>query len=258
MMSHTRSYFVWYELTTNDIDAAQKFYGDVIGWKTQDSGTPGMDYRQWTMGGTPIGGLMSIPPDAAAHGMRPGWLGYLNVADLDASIAEIQKAGGTLRMPGMDMPGVGRIALLTDPQGAAFYIIQPAMEGTSTVFAPGKPGHGGWHELHTTDWQAALAFYGDQFGFAKTDALDMGPMGTYLLFNSGGDAIGGMMNNPNIPHPGWLYYFNVEDISTARTRVEAAGGTILMGPQEVPGGMWILQAQDPQGAMFALVAPSKS
>ena len=257
-MKHPPSHFVWYELITNDVDDAIRFYGEVIGWKTQDSGTPGMDYRQWTMDGTPVGGLMTIPPEAAANGMRPGWLGYLNVADLDASIADIQEAGGTLRMPVMDIPGIGRITLLTDPQGAAFYLIQPAMEGTSPAFTQGKPGHGGWNELHTTDWQAALGFYGAQFGWAKTEALDMGPMGTYLLFNAGGDAIGGMMNSPNFPRPAWLYYFNVPDIGTAKARVETAGGTILTGPHEVPAGMWILQAQDPQGAMFALVAPPKS
>ena len=256
-MPRPPSHFVWYELITSDVDAAERFYGAVIGWKSQNSGTPGMDYRQWTASGTPVGGLMTIPPEAAANGMRPCWMGYLNVTDLDASVADMQKAGGIQRMPSMDIPGVGRIAVLTDPQGAGFYLIQPAMEGTSTVFSPGKTGHGGWHELHTTDWQAALAFYSTQFGWAKTDALDMGPMGTYLLFNAGGDAIGGMMNSPNFPHPAWLYYFNVEDIRTAKTRVEAAGGTILMGPQEVPGGMWILQALDPQGAMFALLAPAK-
>ena len=257
-MPHPPSRFVWYELITSDVDAAAKFYGDVVGWTSQDSGTPGLDYRQWTARGTPVGGLMAVPADAAANGMRPSWMGYLHVPDLDASIADIQKDGGILRMPILEIPGVGRIALLTDPQGAAFYLIAPIGEGHSTAFAPDKPGHGGWHELHTTDWQAALAFYAKHFGWAKTGALDMGPMGTYLLFNAGGDAIGGMMNSPNSPRPAWLYYFNVPDIGAAKARVETAGGTILTGPREVPGGMWILQAQDPQGAMFALVAPPRS
>jgi predicted enzyme related to lactoylglutathione lyase len=88
--------------------------------------------------------------------------------------------------------------------------------------------------------------------------MDMGPMGTYLLFNAGGDAIGGMMNDPAFKRPMWLYYFNVDDIEAAQARVQAAGGSVLNGPHEVPGGSWVIQAQDPQGAKFALVGPRKS
>ncbi len=254
-MPSTPSHFVWYELMTSDVGAAARFYGAVIGWQSQDSGTPGMDYRLWSIAGTAIGGLMTIPTEAAANGMRPCWLGYVAVTDIDAAITRIQAGGGTLHMPAMSIPGVGRIAMLADPQGAAFYLIAPTGEGPSPSFAPGKPGHGGWHELHTTDWRAALTFYREQFDWAESDALDMGPMGTYLLFNAGGGAIGGMMNGHSLPRPAWLYYFNVADINAAKARVETAGGKILNGPHEVPGGSWILQAQDPQGAMFALVAP---
>lgn len=161
-------------------------------------------------------------------------------------------------MPATDFAEIGRIAMITDPQGAPFYVMAPLGVGPSTSCAIGKPGHGGWNELHTSDWQAALRFYGDNFGWAKSDALDMGPMGTYLLFNAGGDAIGGMMNDPQFARPAWLYYFNVEEITSAKVRVEAAGGTVLNGPHQVPGGGWIIQGRDPQGAMFALFAPEKA
>jgi len=256
-MSTSPSHFIWYELLTSDMEAAAEFYGAVIGWSVQRSDTPGKDYRQWSIGGVAVGGLMEIPAAAKAMGMRPSWLGYISVADVDASVAKITAAGGSVRMPAMDIPGVGRMATVADPQGAAFYVMAPIGEGPSRAFAPNRPGHGGWHELHTTDWQAALAFYGAQFGFAKSQAMDMGPMGTYLLFNAGSDAIGGMMNNPTIAHPMWLYYFNVDDIAAARTRLEAAGGVVLNGPHQVPTGVWILQAQDRQGAMFAMVGPNK-
>jgi predicted enzyme related to lactoylglutathione lyase len=255
------SNFIWYELMTSDVDAAAKFYGAIVGWTAQDSGTPGMDYRQWAMGGVPVGGLLAIPEDAAAHGMRPAWLGYLHVEDADASVAGVTAAGGAAPMPPTDIPGVGRIAMVTDPQGAAFYVMTPLPRMTtpgsdvSQAFASGQPGHGGWNELHTTDWEAALAFYTAQFGFGKSGEFNMGPMGTYLLFNTGGEAVGGMMNNPNVPRPAWLYYFNVEDIDTAKSRVEAAGGTVINGPHQVPTGNWIIQARDPEGVMFALVGP---
>jgi len=255
-MPTTPSSFIWYELATSDVAKAASFYGAVVGWSARDSGQPGMDYRLWSMGDAMVGGLMTIPADAAANGMRPVWLGYVSVADVDASVTAIIAAGGGVRMPAMDIPGVGRMAMVTDPQGAALYVMTPMGEGPSTAFASGKPGHGGWHELHTTDWQAALAFYSTQLGWGKSEALDIGEMGTYLLFNAGGEPIGGMMNSPDVPRPMWLYYFNVDNIQAAKSRLESAGGSVLHGPVQVPGGSWVLQARDPQGAMFALVEPA--
>ena len=250
--------FIWYELMTMDVEAAARFYGSVVGWSVQDSGQAGMDYRLWSIGGESVGGLMAIPADAAAHGMRPAWLGYVTVADVDASVAEIAAAGGAVHTETMDVPGVGRFATVSDPQGASFYVMTPTGDGASPAYAPGKIGHGGWHELHTTDWRAALDFYGARLGWAKSEEMDMGPMGTYLLFNAGEGPIGGMMNNPNVPRPMWMYYFNVEDITAAISRLNAAGGSVLTGPHEVPGGLWMIQGQDSLGAMFGLLAPVKS
>jgi predicted enzyme related to lactoylglutathione lyase len=253
-MSSKPSGFIWYELMTSDVGAAARFYGEVVGWSMSPAGSPGMDYRQWSIRGATVAGAMAIPEDAAANGMRPLWLGYLNVADVDASVAQIVGAGGASHMPPWDIPGVGRIAMVADPQGAAFYVMAPIGEGTSPSFMPGQPGHGGWNELHSSDWRASLDFYGRQFGWERSEAVDMGPLGTYQLFNAGGDAIGGMMNSAASPRPMWLYYFNVDDIHAAKARVESAGGVVLNGPHEVPGGDWVVHAQDPQGAMFALVA----
>ena len=249
--------FIWYELLTSDVDKAARFYGAVVGWKSEPSQMPGMDYRPWVIDGQMVGGLMAIPAQGAAEGMRPVWLGYVSVENVDRTIGDVLATGGTLVMPATDIPGVGRIAMIADPQGAALYVMTPNSTATSQVYAPGKPGHGGWHELHSSNWEAGLTFYGKLFGWGRSDALDMGPMGTYLLFNAGGEAIGGMMNNPHAPRPFWLYYFNVDDIMAAKHRVEAAGGTIVRDPHEVPGGSWILQAQDDQGAMFALIGPHK-
>jgi uncharacterized protein len=250
------SHFIWYELLTSDPDAAAAFYGAVIGWTASDSHQEGMDYRILTMNGVGVGGLMALPPGAAESGMSPSWLGYVSVADVDKSVAGILAAGGTQHMPAMDVPNVGRMAMIADPQGAALYVMTPTGTSPATSFAPRILGHGGWQELHTTDWKAALAFYGAQFGWQQVDRMDMGPMGTYLLFNIGeGESVGGMMNNAKAPRPFWLYYFNVADIDTAGVRVAANGGTVMIGPHQVPTGGWIVQAQDPQGAVFALIGP---
>jgi uncharacterized protein len=252
------SNFIWYELLTSDPAAAAVYYGAVIGWTAADSGVPGMDYRILSMKGSGVGGLMPIPAAAAKGGMKPSWLGYIGVANVDKSIASIVAAGGTVHMPPADIPAVGRIAMVADPQGASIYIMTPASTGTSSAFAPGTPGHGGWNELHAKDGAAALAFYSKQFAWGKSSEMDMGPMGKYYLFNVGGSEMwGGMLSDAKTPHPYWLYYFCVEDIDAAQQRVATNGGKVLMDPQKVPTGDWIIHARDPQGAMFALVGPRK-
>jgi predicted enzyme related to lactoylglutathione lyase len=248
--------FIWYELLTSDPDAAATFYGAVLGWTATDSGQEGMDYRILSMDGVGVGGLMALPPGAAEAGMRPGWLGYLSVADVDRRVASIVAAGGAEQMAAMDIADVGRIAMVADPQGASLYVMTPSGDGPATSFSPGRPGHGGWNELHTNDCEAALTFYRAQFGCEKVRSMDMGPMGAYLIFGFGnGDAAGGMFNDAEAQRPYWLYYFNVDDIEAASKRVTAHGGATLMDPHEVPTGEWIVRARDPQGATFALVSP---
>ncbi len=254
-MTDAPSQFIWYELMTTEIDAAAKFYGAVVGWTLHDSGMPGFDYRILHAGDTAIGGMLTLPEAAAAGGMKPGWFGYINVADVDACLAAVTAAGGSVCMPANDIPGVGRIAMIRDPQGAAIYVMAPSGTGPSTAFAPGKPGHCGWNELHAADGQAAFSFYSVQFGWSLSSEMDMGPMGKYLLFNAGSEMIGGMMTSPNMPHPAWLTYFMVDDITTAQVRVADAGGSVIHGAREVPGGAWVVNGIDPQGVMFALVGP---
>ncbi len=252
------SRFIWYELLSADADAASVFYAEVVGWNIQDSGMPGGAYSILHAGSSMVGGMMTLPADAAASGMKPGWLGYVHVPDVDRAIGEIRAAGGMPLMPGTDIPGVGRFAMLADPQGAFFYVMTPASDGKSTAFSPGTIGHVGWNELHAADGEAALAFYRAQFGWEKGDEHDMGPMGKYVLFHAGGEEAGGMMTKHSPGAPQWLFYFNVDDVTAGAARVSAAGGVVLNGPHQVPGGQWIVQCQDPQGAMFALASDTKS
>lgn len=247
--------FVWYELMTSDTKAAEIFYGKVLGWTGTDPGVPGMSYTIFNIGGVPAGGMMAVPQP----GMPSAWLGYVAVDDTDLSAAKAAKDGGAIHHGPMDIPGVGRFALIADPQGAVFAMIklipQPDMPPPPP---PHTPGYGGWRELHTTDHEAAFAFYEKQFGWAKGDGIDMGPLGIYQVVTEGDVMFGGMMSSPEADMPHWLYYFSVAEINEAKTRVQDAGGKILNGPHQVPGGIWILQCLDPQGALFALVGPNNS
>lgn len=247
------SKFVWYELMTNDATGAESFYRDIVGWGARDAGMTTFKYTLLTIGEIPVAGLMQFPPETPQGQARPAWLGYVSVDDVDAKAAEAEKLGAKSCHPPTDIPNVGRFSVLSDPQGAVFALFKPNTDMPQP--APMTRGTTGWHELHTADAEKAFAFYSALFGWKKTQTMDLGPLGSYHIFGDDNAAMGfgGMFNDPMSAHPHWLYYFAVADIDAAVARVTAAGGKINQGPQEVPGGAWIIQGVDPQGAAFALV-----
>jgi predicted enzyme related to lactoylglutathione lyase len=203
--------------------------------------------------GVSIGGLMPTPADM--H-MPPFWSMYIAVPNFEEAIAHVTQLGGSQMSGVIDVPSVGRMQMVRDPQGAAFYIIQLATPGNAVDQDP-QVGDASWLELTTTDAPAAMTFYEALFGWQPGDAMDMGPAGKYQMFTRGGRVIGGMMNKPaemaQMP-PMWGIYFRVSDINAAVDRIKAHGGQILNGPMEVPGGDQIVNAMDPQGAAFSLHA----
>lgn len=244
---------VWYELSTSNVDAAQAFYEAVIGWKVIPSGMEGFDYRLARVGEAMVAGMM-VPP---MEGVPPWWAIYFAVDDCDKTAAAIKAAGGQVHVPPTDIPNTGRFAIVTDPQGAAFGLLTPLPMETpqAPAFDQKKEGHGNWNELMSSDPKAGLAFYGKLFGWKATTAVDMGEMGTYQVFAHDGQDIGGMMALGNAPVSCWLPYFGVNGVAAAIARIKAAGGKLMNGPMEVPGGAFIAVATDPQGAHFALVGP---
>jgi predicted enzyme related to lactoylglutathione lyase len=212
-----------------------------------------MEYKLVSAGGRDVAGIMTLP-----EGQRPPhpvWFGYIAADDVDAKAAEISASGGQVHKGPADIPMVGRFAVVADPQGAVFMLFKG--NGAPPPPAPPMaPGTVGWNELHAKDWQQDWNFYERLFGWSKDTAHDMGPAGTYQLFKASGPAIGGMISDaPAQPH--WLYYFAVDDIDAAATRVTDHGGSVTSGPHEVPGGAWIVHTKDPQGGAFALVGLRK-
>jgi hypothetical protein len=244
----------WYELTTSNPDGAQAFYQTVIGWTIAGAGMPGMDYRLASAGGDMVAGIW-VPDEP---GMPTFWMLYFTAPNCDTAAKAVTKAGGTLHKGPFDIPGTGRFAIVADPQGAVFGILQP-LDAKGNAFDQKQTGHGNWHELMTSDPKAAFAFYSALFGWKASTSMPMGAMGSYDLFSHAGADIGGMMRlAPNMPGPAvpfWLPYFGVDGIDAAALRITAAGGKVVNGPHDVPGGAFIVVGQDPQGAMFALVGP---
>lgn len=238
----------WYEICTADPAAAKTFYGPLLGWGFQDSGMPG--YELATAGGDMVAGVMR--PDEA---MPEFWMVYFAVSDCDASCEKAKSLGGKVHLAPQDIPGTGRFAILSDPQGAAFGLLQPLPGQMGGAFGPDKPGHGQWQELHSSDPVAGLAFYAALFGWTASTTMPMGEMGDYQLFAHNGQDIGGMMRlmgPPGVPSH-WLPYFGVASAAKAKAGIEAAGGAVHHGPAEVPGGGFIVMGADPRGAAFAVV-----
>lgn len=258
-MATLQGSWIWYELMTPDVTGAKAFYETVVHWSMAPGSPETGDYGFITAADDAmIGGVLALSRDMIDHGARPCWLGYLGVDDVDASVAAITTSGGTVLMPARDVPMAGRMALVADPGGAPFYVMTPTPPpggGISTAFQPEiNCGHCGWNELLAGDGPRETAFYANQFGWSLPPPMDMGPMGQYQFIAHDGVQVGAIMSAPpQVQAPMWNHYFWVPSIAKARAAIEASDGTVVNGPMEVPGGGWIVQGIDPQGAMFSLV-----
>jgi len=197
---------------------------------------------------------MPLPDEAKAMGTPPCWMGYIHVRDTDAATASLEKAGGAVHREPSDIPGVGSFSVVADPQGAAFMLITPTGPDQPPA-PPATAGHIGWRELYAGEYESAFDFYSKQFGWQKVRDVEMGEMGVYRVFGYGTDqGAGGIMTRPpQMPAAAWQFYFNVPDIQAGARRIAENGGRITMPPMEVPDGSWVVNAQDPQGAHFALL-----
>jgi uncharacterized protein len=245
--------FIWHDLMTSDVEGAKAFYGAVVGW-TFAAQMP--EYTVTLANGAGMGGIMATPENL--KGMPPFWSGYIHVTDVDSACAKIKTLGGKIHREPWDVPNVARMAVVGDPTGANFNIMQPIPRAGGSLPPSSAMGAVGWNEAHVGDLDTAWNFYSEMFGWTKGTVMDMGKMGNYMLFQIDGKDIGGMMKKQEmLPMPMWIYYFNVDGIDAAAERITKAGGKIAMGPHQVPGGQWIVSGFDPQGANFNLLSATK-
>lgn len=250
---------VWFDLMTTDMEGAKAFYGEVIGWKTQQwpDADPKQPYTMWAAGSTPIGGVMPLDENARKMGIPPHWTAYTTVQNVDAAVDKAKQLGGSVLMPPMDIPKVGRFAVLADPQGASFAVFTPKDE---TDAPADTTGHFSWAELNTTDYESAWKFYSQLFNWKHKSSMEMGPMGTYFMFTDQSEKTKGGMSNVaksmNMP-PHWLHYVTVDDVNATLERVKRSGGKVINGPMDIPGNDVIAQCQDPQGGFFAVYSHKK-
>jgi predicted enzyme related to lactoylglutathione lyase len=257
-MTTQQGRFIWYDLATTDLAAAQRFYSAVVGWQARDAGQPGMAYvllnPPSAAEGMGVAGMMELPKQMCDAGARPAWNGYVHVADVDAFAARVQRLGGKIHQPPADIPNVGRFSYVADPQGAGLHLFRPNGEGAAPP-PDTTPGYIGWRELATSDASAAFAFYSELLGWKRAEAFDMGERGTYQVFTCGDGQRGGLMQGQPGKPAAWRYYISVAGIEPAVARLRQQGGEVLVGPMQVPDGSWVAVARDPQGAELALIGP---
>ena len=245
--------FVWCELLTTDPAAAESFYKKVVGWTATPFGPDGSYTVLNNSSGSGVGGVMKLPDQAKQMGAPPHWMMYIGTPDVDGMAMRIVQLGGRVHKQPEEIPTVGRFAVVQDPFGASFAIFTPKPAPGSPAPKKGPIGDFSWFELYTPNPEGAWKFYNTLFGWEKTSAMDMGEAGVYQMFGRGGGIPnGGIMKPPPGAPPAWMPYAMVKDAKAAAATAAANGGKIVVGPIEVPGGDWIAQGMDPQGAMFAV------
>ena len=247
--SSDRGLFVWHEVGTTDLGDGEDFYAKIAGWKAE-SWSQNPSYKLFVTRRAPKAGLYLTTESLNHLTPPPSWLSYIGTPDVDATVRQAVELGGKVVVPAYNVPRVGRMAHLQDPQGALFAV--SSQEERSSYTEP-QVGDFSWHELLTTNWQTAFDFYSKLFGWEKMIAMDMGPQGMYQIFGLGGHHLGGMFHPGGLPPGGplWIPYVMVADARRTAETAKDAGAVIATGPMEVPGGDWVFTGLDRQGAMFA-------
>lgn len=241
----------WFELIVPDVDKGVAFYAAVLGWEKAEMNMGDFNY---TMLG-PKGGRQGcgvVPPQG--EGIPPHWTGYVTVPNVDEAGERAISAGGAVTVPAMDVPTVGRMAMVTDPQGAVFWLFTPEPQEGGDDEGDYAPGFH-WAELHAKDPASAVPFYQHTLGVGH-DTMDMGPELYHLLVAGGHGTCGITRQMHEGAPPMWLYWAVVEDADAALARATEQGGQVLMGAFDVPdiGRMGVLQ--DNQGAVLGVIKPA--
>ena len=178
MAAIPRGRFVWHDLMTSDPKAAERFYTEVAGWGTQPWDGP-MPYTMWTAGGTPLGGVMQLPPDAQTP---PHWLAYVSTPDIEATVDQAKKLGGNRARRADGNPECRAVRRSQGSAGSSVCRVHARAREFGHDGAP-RIGEFSWHELATTDSAAAFRFYARSCSDGRDrGAFDMGGGWMYQMY----------------------------------------------------------------------------
>jgi len=240
----------WVDVTTSDADRAQAFYGQLFGWTAGETAPEFGGYVNFSKDGVLVAGCVPAQPGTGAADM---WSVYLATDDAEKTVAKATEAGGTVLAPAMDVGDLGSMAVLVDVGRAVIGAWKPGThKGFGVLVEPGAPS---WFELHTRDYDAAVRFYQDVFGW-QTSVMSDTPEFRYTTLGEGREAMAGIMDSSTFLPEGvpahWSVYFESADVDASLARLAELGGTVLEPAQDTPYGRIALVA-DPMGASFRLV-----
>ena len=235
--------FVWRENVSADPQRAERFYTELFGWEIEHFKSGDVDYPMIKANGQLHGGFPTVP-----EGTPPHWVSNVQVDSADDTVEKAKSAGGELLVGPMDIPEVGRYAVLKDPQGAIFVAFQPEGDG------PTGAGVFVWDELGTQDVDGAETFYHEVFGWTTSDMGE--EYGGYKIFNLGEKGVGGLMKMPDPSVPSmWCPYIATEDVDATITKAQGVGGSTIIDAMDVPNVGRIAVLKDPVGAVFGIIKP---
>lgn len=251
--SYTQGTPCWSDLSSSDVEGAKHFYGSLFGWDFDGRAMgPDMTYYMATLKGRNVAGLLQQMPDMAAAGVPSFWNTYIAVDSVDEAAAKVAEAGGTLIFPPDEVPGSGRMVLVTDPTGAQISFWESKGHiGASVV---NEPGAVIWNELQVDDLAGVLPFYQAVAGM-DAETGPAGDLSEYTQFLVNGKSIAGAMKKPMPDTPNnWIVYFNSADADQTASRVQELGGQVIAPVFDVSGIGRMAVFSDPQGSIFCIMS----
>jgi hypothetical protein len=220
----------WVELQTPDVKSSGEFYTKLFGWEIDNLGPDAGGYAIFTKNGKYVAGLGPLTE------FPKGWIVHINVDNVDQTAATVQSAGGNLLSEPADVLDVGRMAMLSDPNGGCFTAWQPLRhKGADLV---NEPGSFCWTELQTHDEERAKEFYTEVFGWTPATSESQGM--SYTEWKIGEKSVAGMMKLPDDADPEirtfWLVYFMVEDPDAVADKAKRSGGSVFLEPFDIAAG----------------------
>ncbi|NUW32201.1 VOC family protein [Nonomuraea sp. SMC257] len=239
----------WVDLSSSDVEASVRFYGEVLGWRAEMSDDPAAGgYGQFFHGDKRVAGVGPLHDEA----MPSHWNSYVAVEDADATADRIKNSGGTVVAGPMQVMEEGRMAVFQGPDGAYASIWQAGRHHGADLV--NEPGGFCWNELVTRDPEAAERFYRAVFGWEPRPQQMDGV--TYTEWHAGGRSVAGMiemgpMYPPETPSH-WMVYFAVADLDAAIGAARRRGAEIFVDSMDSPPGRFGM-FQDPQGAAVSVI-----
>jgi uncharacterized protein len=239
----------WIDLTTSDVDRAQDFYGTVFGWTFETAGPEYGGYINAAKDGHRVAGLMANRPES---GSPDNWATYFHSTDINATLAAVKAAGGSVCVEPMEVPAKGFMSMAIDPSSAFFGLWQPLEHRGFEVI--GEAGSPVWHQLTTRDYPAAVDFYREVLGWRTEQISDTDDF-RYTTAWFGDQQLLGVMDGASCLPEGvpsnWTVFFGAEDVDKTLRVINENGGAVLQPADDTPYGR-LAAATDPTGVVFNL------